>query len=107
MNKAPSVSAGRKSTQDAKNLKVSTAETQRGDQLSSRSQRPFVEREGRSWGVELRLCFDAIGQVAGIARHAGEAARTPGIEPRQAEEVDAGHGGDAARVTRITPAIED
>src|SRR5439155_10406299 len=44
------------------------------------------------------LARDQVGQVRRVPSHAREPARTPGVLPRQAEEVQAGAPGDAALV---------
>ena len=45
--------------------------------------------------------LDVLGEIFGVARHAGEAARAPGVEPGQPEEVDARHGRHAAHMGRV------
>src|SRR5690606_3801691 len=50
---------------------------------------------------------DTVGEVLGIDGDASEAAGAPGVEPGEADEVEAGLGGDAAVVAGIAALIED
>lgn len=49
---------------------------------------------------------DLLGQELGVARNGCEAARTPGVLPRQAEEVEAGYRRNAAVVRRVSFTVE-
>src|SRR6185295_6270513 len=50
---------------------------------------------------------NAFGDEGRVARHAREAARSPGVQPRQADEVQARHARHAAFVHRLAAAVED